>query len=116
MSSIYIIHIYIRYTVFAFFLPAPGSTKGLFEFQIDRCDCLLSAGAQDAVDEGQSCVFGQDFLGVCGSSEDLFCEHRRACVVVLGDLRERGAPFCMTTDWKYSAGRGAPIAVMMKID
>eukprot|EP00752_Nemacystus_decipiens_P013014 g11513.t1 len=41
-----------------------GSARGLFEFRIDRCDCLLSAGAQEAVDEGQECVFGQDMLGV----------------------------------------------------
>lgn len=41
-----------------------GSARGLFEFRIDRCDCLLSASVQDALDEGQECVFGQDTLGV----------------------------------------------------
>lgn len=44
----------------------PGSTSGLFEFNIDRCDCLLTSGVQEAVDEGQTCVFGQDMLGVSG--------------------------------------------------
>ncbi|CAM9453337.1 unnamed protein product [Hapterophycus canaliculatus] len=41
-----------------------GSTRGMFEFRIDRCDCLLTSEAQNAVDEGQDCVFGQDMLGV----------------------------------------------------
>ncbi|CAM9772829.1 unnamed protein product [Pylaiella littoralis] len=41
-----------------------GASRGLFEFNIDRCDCLLTSGAQDAIDEGQDCVFGADLLGV----------------------------------------------------
>ncbi len=41
-----------------------GSARGLFEFQIDRCDCLLSSGVQEANDQGQECVFGRDFMGV----------------------------------------------------
>ena len=41
-----------------------GSKSGLFEFRIDRCDCLLSSSVQEAVDQGQECVFGQDVLGV----------------------------------------------------
>lgn len=38
----------------------------MFEFRIDRCDCLLTSGAQTAVEEGQDCVFGQDMMGVSG--------------------------------------------------
>ena len=53
-----------RPDVFFASIGAPGSTSGLFEFRIDRCDCLLSASDQEAVDEGQECVFGQDVLGV----------------------------------------------------
>lgn len=81
-----------------------GSARGLFEFRIDRCDCLLSASVQDALDEGQECVFGQDTLGV---REHLGWSWRDTCAVGPPALRFY-AIIHRTTDNVFRADLSSP--------
>ncbi|CAM9912464.1 unnamed protein product [Scytosiphon promiscuus] len=73
-----------------------GSARGMFEFRLDRCNCLLTSGAQNAVDEGQNCVFGEDMLGVNIGWKSFVIDHAvstEGCLDGWEGTTDIGSPF-----------------------
>ena len=89
---------------FAFLLVgimAAGSTKGMFKFRLDRCDCYLTSSSQVHVDAGENCVYDQNHIGVSRGIT-------KSYGVVLRRISPRFAERCQTTPHRVLLYRITP--------